>query len=101
MEEWYSLSLTDGMHHAEAHSIVVNGSDVYACGFETIGQNSKSVAKLWKNGISTSLTDSTNGAFAQSMCVSGTDVYVAVSEQTAEDSVFGGISEKWHYDPAS
>ena len=50
--------------------------DVYACGYEYNGAG-KTVAKYWKNGITTRLTDGAQNAKANSIKVVGNDIYVA------------------------
>ena len=49
--------------------------DIYVAGYEYIG--TKSVAKIWKNGVATSLTNGSNNAETNSVYVLGTDVYGA------------------------
>ncbi len=53
-----ATSLTNGSNHAKANSVYVSGTDVYVAGYESNG--TKSVAKVWKNGVATSLTNGSN-----------------------------------------
>ncbi len=62
--------------NARATSVYVSGDDVYVVGYQH-HEKSKTVAKLWKNGIEQDVSDGTNHAFALSVFVSGSDVYVA------------------------
>ncbi len=83
-------NLTDGSFTASANSVYVLGTDVYVVGtqdegaaYQEIDDNGtvhnlrKSVAWLWKNGVSQNLTDGSHHASANSVYVSGSDVYVA------------------------
>ena len=58
------------------YSITVDGTNVYVAGNEH-NSSAKSVAKFWKNGISTVLTDGSQDAEAFSIVVFGGDVYIA------------------------
>lgn len=49
--------------------------DIYVAGLESNG--TRTIAKIWKNGVATSLTDGTESAGAISVYVSGTYVYAA------------------------
>ncbi|MBB5644302.1 hypothetical protein [Pedobacter cryoconitis] len=84
--------LSDGTKHAVAKAVFVSGTDVYVSseenvnpqdgnlpGSEGIGSTSlsKSVIKIWKNGIPDNLTDGTKQAIGNSLFVNGNDVYVA------------------------
>ena len=52
----------------------VSGNDVYVVGYQHF-ENSKTVAKLWKNGVAQNLSYGCRGS-ASSVFVSGNDVYV-------------------------
>jgi len=60
--------LSDGGAQAQANAIFVSGSDVYVAGDYFVA-GSISVAKYWKNGVSTALTDGTFNAGANSIFV--------------------------------
>lgn len=61
------------------NKVLVVGNDVYAVGREY--QGSKSVAKLWKNGVATSSISSSNNTEAFTCAVSASgDVYILVRE---------------------
>jgi hypothetical protein len=47
----------------------VAGSDVYAAGYEDNASGTRSVAKVWKNGVVTDLTDGANEANAYGIFV--------------------------------
>lgn len=80
--------LTDGTNNAEASSIAVNGTDVYAAGYETTSTG-KYVAKYWKNGQAVTLNGSLADEFrVESIAVSGSTVYTLVYNLTT----FRGIS---------
>ena len=83
-----SVPLTDGSQPANAYSIYVNRSNVYACGFEYDGLTGFSVAKYWKNGTAFSLTDANRYASAEGIFVAGDDVYVAGREAFSPTSVY-------------
>lgn len=84
--------LSDGAKHAVAKAVFVSGTDVYVSSEENINQQdgnlpgyqgigstplSKSVVKIWKNGIPDNLTDGTKQAIGNSIFVNGSDIYVA------------------------
>jgi hypothetical protein len=78
------VALSDGTSHAEAWSIVVSGTDVYAAGWEykttLIGPSqtyTAPVAEYWKNGVPTELSDPLAFGTAHSIFLSGNDIYVA------------------------
>jgi len=74
------VSLSDGTENAVINSVFIDGSDVYAAGYENEYVDNLyyiSNAKYWKNGVSVTLTDGTYNATALSIAVSGTDVYVS------------------------
>ncbi|GHV44615.1 hypothetical protein FACS1894180_6180 [Bacteroidia bacterium] len=73
-----SSSMPSGPYE-QANSIFVSDGDVYIAGVYQSYFRSKSVAKLWKNGVETVLTDSMHYASANSVFVDGNDVY-AVGE---------------------
>jgi hypothetical protein len=83
--------LTDGTHDAQAASITLVGTDVYAAGGEYAlmpGGFTASGAKYWKNGYPVVLSQGGYGAFAYALAVSGSDVYVVGSHLfTARPSV--------------
>ncbi|WDF63951.1 hypothetical protein [Flavobacterium sp. KACC 22763] len=62
--------LTDGYQVAEAKSIYINGTDIYAAGYHIYH------AAIWKNGVEISLTNEKNYSVANSIAVDGTDIYV-------------------------
>jgi hypothetical protein len=59
--------LSDGSYSAEAKSVFVSGSNVYAAGMENEG--GRSVATIWKNGTAQRLTDGNAEATANSVFV--------------------------------
>ncbi len=68
--------LTGGTSSGVAHSVYVEGNDVYVSGYEG------NVAKTWKNGVAVSLTDGTNAAVAYSIKRFYPDMYVAGTEMS-------------------
>jgi hypothetical protein len=87
--------LYDGQNSAITTSVFKSGNDVYVLGWEvlygTADQNtgrSKSIIKLWKNGVASNITDGSTEAYSGSVFVSGTDVYVVGRETGAS-----GISQ--------
>lgn len=69
------------MANARTTSVYVSGNDVYVVGYQH-SEESKTVAKLWKNGIEQDISDGSSHAFALSVFVSGNDVYVAGYEHS-------------------
>lgn len=84
--------LSDGTKNAVAKAVFVNGTDVYVSSEENVNPQdgnlpgdqgmgaaslSKSVIKIWKNGIADNLTDGTKQAIGNSLFVSGSNIYVA------------------------
>lgn len=84
--------LSDGKKHAVAKAVFVSGNDVYVSSEENINPQdgnlpgyqgtgsaslSKSMVKIWKNGIPDNLTDGTKQAISNSLFVNGSDVYVS------------------------
>ena len=59
--------LTNGSGPAYARSVYVSGTDVYVAGEQREG--TKTVAKVWKNGVETSLTNGSNDGGAYSIFV--------------------------------
>ncbi|MEM9363191.1 MAG: IPT/TIG domain-containing protein [Bacteroidota bacterium] len=80
-----STSLINGSNWSLASSIFIQGRDIYACGFERIGD--VEVAIQWKNGIRTDLTDGKSHADANAIFVNDSDVYVAGWEQIEDKDV--------------
>ncbi len=80
--------LSTGPAWACVFSIYVNGSDVYAAGYEENYVTGGSDAKYWKNGVAFTLPGSDLHNSAQSIFVVGNDVYVA------------GMSSDGYYDKA-
>lgn len=87
-----AVRLSDGTKHAVAKAVFVSGTDVYVSSEENINPEdgnlpgnqgigstplSKSVVKIWKNGVTDNLTDGTTQAIGNSLFVNGSDVYVA------------------------
>lgn len=69
-----ATSLTDGISHGTAGTIVVSGNDVYAGG--QLMKGSGSIAAIWKNGTLIPLTDgSQSNCIVYSLFVSNGDVY--------------------------
>ncbi len=66
-----------------AHSIYLQGNDVYISGEENGPAGLR--AMYWKNGSPVYLTDGTNAAVANSIWVAGSDVYVAGYQRTTND----------------
>lgn len=76
------VDLTDGTKDAVATGIILQGNDVYVCGYESTGTNT-AMAKYWKNGTVVNLTDGTRQTSTGTMTVVGTDVYVSGTEYNA------------------
>jgi len=78
-----SLS-SNSAEYSIAHSIFVNGNDVYIAGTET-PQFGNEIATVWKNGVPTYLSAPNHLGYAKAVFVSGNDVYVAgvVNDGTA------------------
>lgn len=70
--------LTNGATSAQVNDIFVVGKDVYAAGYEYMG-NIK-VAKYWKNGMAFNLTSGIKNAEANGIAVNKNDVYVCGNE---------------------
>jgi hypothetical protein len=73
-----AVNLSDGKHEARAASIYVVGKDVYAAGYEAIGEPGedmnggeiiKQVATYWKNGVAVPLSDGKDNYYATSIFV--------------------------------
>lgn len=79
-----AVVLTDGSNPAGIEAICVSGSDVYAAGFEYIGDMCS--AAYWKNGVPVRLTDGTKWAFCTDISVSGSDVYAITVEYSDNSS---------------
>jgi uncharacterized protein YjdB len=80
-------NLSAGASAAQANSVFVAGSVVYAAGHEN-NSESRPIAKLWVNDSSMNLTTGVNAAAANSVFVSGSSaLYVAGSEKEAGVSV--------------
>lgn len=65
--------LSDGNAHEYAHSVFVQGKDVYVAGHKFDDVKSKDVLKLWKNGVASEIT---TDASPLSLYVSDSDVYI-------------------------
>lgn len=72
-----AVSLTKGPGWACVFSIYVDGSDVYAAGYEENIATGGSFARYWKNGVAITLPGTDLHNSAQSIYVLGNDVYVA------------------------
>lgn len=75
-------NLTNGTSNAQAYSVFISSDNIiYVAGYENVianpGNNGISIAKIWKNGVSSNLTNGNISAIAKSVFVSGSDVYVA------------------------
>ncbi len=73
-------TLTDGGKTANANSVYVSGSDVYAVGYEMDNATGETVATFWQNGIASNLSIGEYTS-VNSVCVSDGDVYVAGSDE--------------------
>ena len=74
-----AVSLTNGPAWACVFSIYINGSDVYAAGYEENNATGGSFARYWKNGVAITLPGTDLYNSAQSIYVLGNDVYVVGS----------------------
>lgn len=95
MTDWSNcevISLSDGLTHAYAESIHVDGNDVYAAGYKSTGGNSK-IAVMWKNGVETKL--SSNESYAVSVSVSDGKVYVAGWEYVEVNGKDCAVATLW------
>ncbi|MBP6687088.1 MAG: hypothetical protein KA160_04445 [Lacibacter sp.] len=70
--------LTDGTYSTQITAIVINGVDVYGCGFERNSLSAIDRPVLWKNAVKSYL--GTNAGTATSLFVSNNDVYVSGHE---------------------
>ncbi|HMT75919.1 MAG TPA: hypothetical protein PKA77_17730 [Chitinophagaceae bacterium] len=75
-----AVSLTNGPAWACVFSIYINGSDVYAAGYEENNATGGSFARYWKNGVAFTLPGTNLYNSAHSIYVLGNDVYVVGSE---------------------
>jgi hypothetical protein len=73
-----------------ANGIVIDGTDVYVCGYASDPTTFNLVAVYWKNGVLTTLSDGTDNAMATGIAVSGTDVYVS-----GRIGIFAGTAVYW------
>ncbi|MDR2560391.1 MAG: Ig-like domain-containing protein [Holophagales bacterium] len=84
-----AMRLGAGGNNAEARSVYVSGSDVYAAGYQRDGystqQHGKTIAALWKNGAMQRLSDGYSNAAALSVRVSGSNVYVSGYDGASSD----------------
>jgi hypothetical protein len=74
-----AVYLTSGPAWACVFSIYVDGSDVYAAGYEENNATGGSFARYWKNGVPVTLPGTNGYNSAQSIYVLGNDVYVVGS----------------------
>lgn len=61
--------------------IILNGGDIYLCGYRFLPQSGYAVATVWKNGMPESLSNGVNNTYASDIVVKGADVFVAGYEQ--------------------
>ncbi len=76
-----------------AHSIFLQGNDIYISGEENGAAGLR--AMYWKNGSPVYLTDGTYAAVANSIWVAGSDVYVAGYQRTANDPNYQASARYW------
>ena len=62
-----------------AFSVVAQGTDVYAVGYESNGN--VAIARVWKNGNPINLTDGITSGRATSIFVSGSDIYIVGTQE--------------------
>ncbi|SDC17599.1 hypothetical protein [Niabella drilacis] len=75
--------LSNGTADAAVYSLVVNGKDGYAAGFESVGAIAAAV--YWKNDTAVRLTNGTKEAVATAVTMSNGDVYVAGHMRNADN----------------
>ena len=92
----------ESIEQVTAKSVFVSGKDVYVAGCDYVdytniyGTFSKSVAKLWKNGVAQNLTNGNENGFdamANSVYVYGRDVFVAGYERSGAHGEF--VAKLW------
>ena len=78
--------------------VYVAAQDIYVAGYEW-NNNSRSVAKVWKNGtLLYTLTNGNYDAQANAIAISGNDVYVAGYESNNNSSSSKNIAKVWKND---